>query len=67
MTVQVFTVFNKVDFMEGWGTWQESFWEISGNYAQVRWVKDSVRGERIRMGEIILRKSLAMRDDGRKM
>lgn len=36
MTVQVFTVFNKVDVMEGWGTWQESFWEISGNYAQVQ-------------------------------
>lgn len=49
MTVQVFTVFNKVDFMEGWGTWQESFWEISGNDAQVQWVKDSVRGKRTRM------------------
>lgn len=51
MMVQVFTVFNKVDVMEGWGTWQESFWEISGNYAQVHWVKDSVRGKRIRIGE----------------
>lgn len=50
MTVQVFTVFNKVDFMEGWGTWQESSWEISGNDAQVQWVKDSVRGKRTRMG-----------------
>lgn len=51
MTVQVFTVFNKVDFMEGWGTWQEiSSWEISGNDAQVQWVKDSVRGKRTKMG-----------------
>lgn len=55
--------------MEGWGTWQESSWEISGNDAQVQWVKDSVRGKRTRMGGgITLRKSLAMRkDDGRKM
>lgn len=36
--------------MEGWGTWQESFWEISGNDAQVQWVKDSVRGKRTKMG-----------------